>query len=100
MMATQEPGSSGIMQEQVKELLASLRNMKKDTAAVIDKKMKQLKRELAEERKAANTQLAKKNRLEKTPYSGRRATKNSSSTARSYPRRYQRQRTPWSAPRR
>ena len=58
-MTTQEPGSSGITQEQVKELLTSLRNVKKDIAAVIDEKMTQLKRELAEEREAANTQLAK-----------------------------------------
>ena len=38
-MTTQEPGSSRITQEQVKELLTSLRNVKKDTVAVIDEKM-------------------------------------------------------------
>jgi len=58
--STHEAGFSGVTQEQVKELLTSLCNVKRDTAVVIDKNITQLKRELAEEWEAAKKLLAKK----------------------------------------
>ena len=61
-------GPSGITQEQFQELLTSLRRVRSDTAAVIDEKMSQLKHELVEEQETANTQVAKKLRLDKTPF--------------------------------